>query len=503
MPRPAAKPVEEPAGFPRWDKVWDVKWLRGLRKRMPKNASWPRLMSAPHPRAVGSLGVEFTKWARRELGLELRWWQQLFVTRLLEVDAEDRLVWDSALLSVARQCGKSTQLWALCDWRCEQSVRFGEDQLILLTADSLDSSKIVQGLAKDRARALGFKVREGAGDLEISRPHARWLVRSQSGVVGHSASFAVADEAHKVTLRAVVEKLEPTTVEKTQSQVLLSSTAASECTTLMPTRRAAAMARLADPADELMVEWSAPRDSLIVDESAWRAASPHWSPERERKIRALAEAAAPYEQDQPDHELVVAMHTQWFNWWPQIGVAGVRGEELVDGDRWRAAVCDLDAEGPLVIGVEAHHNRGAAVAFCATLVDGRFLLGGELCASRAAAYTAATEVATLRPSSTLVVGASLAKDAEVLAIPVDIVKRAGMNETPAGLSSLREFLGDRVLHDGSVDLEAQMLAARVTVGVGGLRLVSGQRSDLVRAAVWALQLALTEPAVAPAIHWAS
>ena len=338
----------------------------------------------------------------------------MFATRLLEVDVDGRLVWDSALLSVARQCGKSTLLWALCDWRCDQWERFGEDQLILLTADSLDSSKIVQGLAKDRARLLGFKVREGAGDLEIARPHARWLVRSQSGVVGHSASFAVADEAHKVTLRGVVEKLEPTVVEKAQSQVLLSSTAASECTTLMPTRRAAAMGRLGDPGDELMVEWSAPRDAVIVDEKAWRR--------RRRTGRRNGNARSGRWLRRPLRTSSISRIMSWW-WrctpsgsiggrtWALPGCAGRSSSTTSSGER---ALCDLDAEGPLVIGVEDHHERGAAVAFCATLPDGRFLLGGELCPSCAVAYEAATEVATLRPSSTLVVGASLAADAAVL-----------------------------------------------------------------------------------------
>ena len=77
----------------------------------------------------------------------------------------------------------------------------------------------------------------------------------------------------------------------------------------------------------------------------------------------------------------------------------------------------------------------------------------------------------------------------------------GMAETAASLSTLRELLGDRVVQDGSPDLEAQMLAARVTVGTGGLHLVAGQRSDLLRAAVWALRIAANEPTAAPAIDW--
>ena len=72
-----------------------------------------------------------------------------------------------------------------------------------------------------------------------------------------------------------------------------------------------------------------------------------------------------------------------------------------------------------MIGVEDHHGRGAAVAFCGTLPDGRFVLGGELCASRVDAYRAAAERGRSAAGSTLVVGASLVADAEVMSIPVE------------------------------------------------------------------------------------
>jgi len=73
-------------GLAQSDERWRVPWLRGLR-RPPGNATWPRLMTVPHPSAVGSLGPEFIRWAEARSGRPLRWWQRLVVTRLLEVDA--------------------------------------------------------------------------------------------------------------------------------------------------------------------------------------------------------------------------------------------------------------------------------------------------------------------------------------------------------------------------------------------------------------------------------
>ena len=88
------------------DERWNVPWLRALR-RVPPNATWPRLMTIPSPAAAGSLGPGFVRFAEKRSGYKLRWWQKLAATRLLEVDAKGVLVWDTMLLTIARQLGKS------------------------------------------------------------------------------------------------------------------------------------------------------------------------------------------------------------------------------------------------------------------------------------------------------------------------------------------------------------------------------------------------------------
>src|SRR5262245_25390131 len=46
------------------DDRWRVPWLRGLR-RPPADATWPRLMTVPHPSAAGSLGAAFIRDSKR------------------------------------------------------------------------------------------------------------------------------------------------------------------------------------------------------------------------------------------------------------------------------------------------------------------------------------------------------------------------------------------------------------------------------------------------------
>jgi hypothetical protein len=312
------------------------------------------------------------------------------------------------------------------------------------------------------------------------------------------------DEAWKVPPTVVDEGLAPILVERAQSQLVLMSTAHRRATALMVGRRAGALGQLSDPEPYgamLLVEWSAWPGCELDDRRAWRQASPYWTAKRERTIAgALARVQAGESVDVDEPDPVESFRTQWLNIWPGKRLNVAKGETLIEEEAWRAAHCEVDSDGPLVIGVEDHHERGAAVAFCGTLPDGRLVLGGQLCASRAAAYGLAAVAARERPGSTLVIGASLASDAEVGAIGAVEVRKAGIAETAASLSTLRELLGERVTQDGSADLEGQMLSARVTVGTGGLHLVAGQRCDLLRAAVWALRVAVTQPPVEPAIH---
>jgi hypothetical protein len=324
---------------------------------------------------------------------------------------------------------------------------------------------------------------------------SRWIVRANRSLVGYSAALAICDEAFDVDEVLVTEGLEPTTAAIEDSQLLLVSTAHSHPKDLIPNRRMAALATLADPGVDLIIEWSSPRSMDIWDRKAWRQASPHWTERRERLIeRKLRDAEA-------KGDGLEAVAAQWFCWWPPKATPALKGEPLIQADAWFKAECLDDTVGPLTVGVEDNAGQGAAVAFCGQLADGRWVIGGDLCESRAAAYVLAGEAVTARDGSQLVVGASLSGDPALTEFGVT-VHRAGRGETPSALATLRDLLATgQVVQDRSPDLERQALAVRVTVGNGGaLSLVSGARSDLLRAAAWALQKAEREPAITAAIH---
>jgi hypothetical protein len=88
---------------------------------------------------------------------------------MLEVDADGRLVWETAVVSTARQVGKSWWLRELCLWRIHQSDRFGEPQDVLHTGKDLAVCKEVQRPARiwAKGRPDAYRVREVNGQEEI------------------------------------------------------------------------------------------------------------------------------------------------------------------------------------------------------------------------------------------------------------------------------------------------------------------------------------------------
>jgi len=490
--RPVPRLLEgEPDGFGPEDPVWDAApWLDGLRE-VPVDAVWPRYMTVPHPDAVGTLGDELVAHAAAS-GVRFRWWQRLMSARALEVDADGVLVWLRVLLTMARQCGKSTWVRALVEWRLEQAARFGEPQLVLHTADKVASAKEVQARSWVRAERLGYGVRRAQGELEISLPDgSRWLVRSQRAVYGYTVSLGVADECHDIAVVAVVEGLEPTLVESAQGQLVLTSTAHSQATPLFPVRRRDALAELAAPGGTLLVEWSAPRGLAVMDEVSWPLASPHWHRRRQVEVADAARAAAAVENAGPTvHELVAGFDCQWRNVWPIDAVVRGKGEALLDPDLWRQLAEPVVSDGRCWIGLEDNLGHGAAVAAACPLPDGRVEVDGWECASWDTACDDVRKVAGDRPGSYLLVGASMHGS-----LPRDLgvsrVTKMGATETRTGLPLLRSMITERrVVHDPStVELDTQLAQARVTPAATGLNLVSGQRHDLVHAVVWALQAA--------------
>jgi hypothetical protein len=492
---------DEPAGFGFEASVWDVPWLDELRE-LPVEATWPRLMTVPHPAAVGSIGGEVIDAARRRSGRPFRWWQRLVTVRLLEVDADGRLVWATVLLTLARQLGKSWWLRELLVWRLGQTDRFGEPQIVLHTGKDLPVCRDVQRPVRVWARDQpGFKVFEGNGRESIEVDDgSRWVIKARTGVYGISAGLAAVDEGWKVSAKEVDDGIVPTMVEREQPQLLLVSTAHRAATSLMLNRRRGMLGRLDDPGSELLIEWSAPRSVDLADRGGWRLASPHWTGQRERVIGdALARARGGGMLDVDEPDPIEAFRAQWLNQWPLVLQRATAAEPLVGRGRWDDLVGVEVADGPVWVGLEDHYGLGAAVGCARRLSDGRWEVDGWLRGDWDSAVGDVQALGRGQDIRRVLVGASLFDR-----LPVDlrgIAEPRHGTHTRLGLALLRDLAATgQVAHDVvTAELDDAVGRATVRETSTGLVLLPAGRPHLIKAVVWAL-LAAHRPAPEPAVH---
>jgi hypothetical protein len=500
------EPEPERDGLPASDERWRVPWLKGFR-RVPRDATWPRLMTVPHPRAVGSLGPDFIRWAERREGKPLRWWQRLVATRLLEVDAHGRLVWETLVLSMARQLGKSWLLRELILWRIHQGERFGEPQDIVHTGKDLQVCQEIQLKARwwAKERPGSYKVREVNGQESIQNlaDGSRWMLRAKESAYGLSVSVAAVDEAWKVKPETLNESLIPTMVEREQPQLWLISTAHRLATVLMLRRRRIALEELEAGDGDLLIEWSAPTSADLDSVEAWRLASPFWTPQRERLIGKQLEAMRAGEVDpdaeEPDPE--ASFRTQWLNQWPRTRTEPPGNTEpLLPGGLWLGLTePELASEGALFVALEDDYGRGAAVAAVCRLEDGRLEVDGWECEDWDSAIRDVERLQNWRQIRELHVGASLLDRLPVNGT-LPRVRPALSKQTSLGLSLFRDLAaGRQLVHDQTTsELDQALAQTQVRESPSGLQIARGPR-HLVKAVVWAVSAA-HKPARMPAIR---
>lgn len=439
---------------------------------------------------------------------ELRWWQKLAAARLLEVDEGGYLVWPAALVLTARQVGKSTLLRELAIWRLLQADRYGEPQLVVHVATNRAIAAEIQRGARAWARerpdefprtmsANGYETVEHASG-------SRWLIKSRAATYGHTSSLAIIDEGWGIPASEVEDAIVPTLAETTAAQLLITSTANRAATSLVLGRRRAALELLDDPgAGDLLLEWSALPGCDISDPAMWRMASPHWTPQRERLIAAAAERALAGDADD-DEDPRMAIRSQWLNQWiePQRR-DDRRGEPLLPQGLWDSLrTGEHCLPGRFTLVLEDHYGSGGALAACGELADGAWLLVGWEYDSRAQAAAKAVELIEDLPGHVeIVAGASLLPDPALAVLPGP-VKPATYTQTRQALPLLRELAGQGRVRwdpaDGS-ELAAALERARVVERQTGLVLAGAHRSDVTRAACWAL-LFQTQAKPEPAIY---
>lgn len=327
---------------------------------IPDDAAPPLAMTGPHPRAVGSYGAECIEWARTELGVTLRWWQALAVTRQLEHDADGALVWREVIESGPRRIGKSVRLRVVAAWRIAHADLIGEKQLSMLVSKDLAVGKeIHRGLwrwaEQPHKKEAGWKVTRLNGGQEVEAPdESRWLLRADTAVYGYDVGYGQVDESWGVDPQSITDGLEPALLERLWPQLHLTSTAHVKATSLMRRRLTAAL-RDADE-DTLLLLWGAHPDADWSLEETWRSASPHWSADR-RALMARKYAAALAGIDEPefdDPDPVRGWAAQYLNVWPLLLDGGKSSTVL---PHWNKRTTSATPGRPAALGVAVDLDR--------------------------------------------------------------------------------------------------------------------------------------------------
>lgn len=449
---------------------------------VPDDASPPLWMSPPPADAVGSYGAECIEFARVELGITLRWWQRLAITRQLEHRADGSLCHRLVLDSCPRRAGKSVRMRVLSMWRMQQGDRFGEVQTVVHTGSDLAICREIQrGAWRWAEETWGKKSVTKANGKEAVEADdgSRWLVRAQTAVYGYDVTLGLGDECWDVDPATISEGLEPAMLERSSPQLHLTSTAHRRATSLMPGRLSAALT--VDDGETLLLVWAAQAGSDPADPEVWRAASPHWTPERERMIAAkyLAAEAGEVDPQADDPDPMAGFVAQYLNIWRLTGRAEPKGVQLVTEEDWYDRLALPGDAAPDGAAIESWFTAGVSLAL-AWREDKAAIVSVTGHRDLAAAVTALRQ-SGYRGRVTL--GASLADDPAVKGkIRVTPTKASA----GAAVADLTRLLTEHALqHDGGEHLTGQVLAVRTQPGTDGPRLVSKERADAVKAAAWA------------------
>jgi hypothetical protein len=469
---------------------------------IPDNANPPLAVTPLHPEAVGTYGPEACEWMERELKGELpkglRWWQRYAIWRQLEHDADGLLLWKTILETTARRSGKSSRLRAMALWRIAHPEIFGEPQIVLHTGRDVAVVREIHRKAwrwaMDRVTD-GWTVSRGVGQEEVINGEVhRWLVRSTGSVYGYDVTLGYVDEAWDVEPEVFTDGLEPSTLERVSPQSVLTSTAHRRATSLMRTKISAALA--ADDGKTLLMLWGAPSGADESDLQVWKAASPHWTPDREEMLRDKYAAALRGEVDLEfdDQDPMASFRSQYLNTWLLRDIERPPpGTPVVTEDAWDTLEVHHAPPGPPdTVAIEGWFSDGVSVL----AAWNRAGLVTVTSTSHATAALAAEMAASYGCTAPVQVGKSLLAVEPALAA---LWHEPAQGTTQAAVKELGRLISEGALrHADSPELTAQVMALRVQPAPDGPRLVSKRRADAVKALVWAVAQAKAAPEV-PAV----
>ncbi|OZF41907.1 hypothetical protein [Rhodococcus sp. 14-2470-1a] len=327
-----------------------------------------------------SLGFECVAFLEEDLGWVLRPWQRWLYIHALELDESgEGFRFDTIIVLIARQNGKTKWLLGLVLWRLYVDMA----RLVISTAQDLDKAEELldegAGVIEDDPELNGELVKylQTNGKRKITLTgRRRWKAQTATRKGGRSlsADMAILDELREHQSWAAWAAIVPTTTAVARSQVVAVSNAGDQTSIVLRTVRDAAGRKieLGQTADTKvgLFEWSAPPGVPHTDPQYWPYANPSLG------YGITADKLAGYVEAFPESEF----RTEYLCQWVDTLEPGVFPEGTWDACRDPKSRRAPGAELSLALDV-SFDRQWSHITVAAPREDGAFHL--ELIASRA------------------------------------------------------------------------------------------------------------------------
>ena len=227
-----------------------------------------------------SYGPQVAAWAQRHMQVELMPWQVYAISQQLAHDGSGKLQFREALVSTARQNGKSVALQALLGWWItEGAIIRGGPQSVMSVANKLDRAEaIFPLLANILVDSFGGKKLAAIGRKSVEMPDgSRWEIRAATkSLHGGSHDLVLVDELWDIDEGVIDDALRPSMIARKSPLLSCWSTAGDQSSDTMIKMRSQAMADIdkGNTSPLYFAEWSMPAHLNPLDEKNWHWANP-------------------------------------------------------------------------------------------------------------------------------------------------------------------------------------------------------------------------------------
>lgn len=428
-----------------------------------------------------SFGGSVAAWAADHLGVELMQWQIIALdAQLRHVDG--KLVHREALISTARQNGKTVALQALAGWwLCEMTRLRGAPQHVVSTAHKLDRAFSVFKTLAPALEKLGGKVSWSYGRNTVVMPTgATWTVSAATPSNAHGGTYdlVVVDEVWNIGPDVIFDAYRPAMIARQSPLLSMWSTAGDEGSKVMMQLREQGLRSIEDNEQTTLcfMEWSPPPGADTSNPATWRWSNPALG--TTITMEALKGAS-----NTPDRQAFLRAHC---NVWVSSS------NSWLPHDLWDQLQIDtpIPAGGVLAVDNDLSDLRYVGVRAVA-LEDGRIQVGTEFVVTSAEEMWAQVETAMTDSQLQLALTPGLADLA-----PTKYARRmrtVGGQELYKYTSLVRNMaLEKRLCHTGQLALAEHVNRAVAARSQNALTLSSMKSPgpiELARCMVWAAGIA--------------